>query len=277
MSKQLNILFLLFLTSFVEVAAQVDSCIFEIKKHEIQSENLGETREFWVSLPMNYDSSSSYPILYVLDAEWRFDLIRAIAYDLSGNRKMPHHIIVGIPHINWQNQRGIDLTFSHSSNEYDGEAVDSTVFNASNSGGGAAFFSYLEEELIPLVTQAYPSNGKNILVGHSYGGYFGSYILPKQQIFSAFQIYDPSIWFSNGECITHIEANLSKQLEANIFISYQPIPAFHSTKIEKFIATLANFPKIKLGHKQYKNETHNALFMYSFLDGMKFLYSDWKE
>ncbi len=266
---------LIWLVSYSTIA-QVDTCISVVQKHHIASEKLAETREFWVSLPMFYDATQSYPVLYVLDAEWRFDLVRAIAWDLSGNRKMPHHIVVGIPHVEWRNKRGIDLTFSHSRMEYDGEVVNSSFYNASNSGRGEAFFQYFYAELIPAVNKAYPTNGKNVLIGHSYGGYFGSYILAKEHPFSAFQIYDPSIWYSDGEVIRQVEQYLSKTVTANIYISYQPLPEFHSNKIKQFIETLKAYPKLTIGTKEYTAETHNSLFMYSFLDGMAFLYKNWE-
>lgn len=122
------------------------------------------------------------------------------------------------------------------------------------------------------VDRHYATGGGNILVGHSYGGYFGSYILPLRHRFRAFQIYDPSIWYSDGEAIRHIVAQLPEDYAANIFISYQPEPGFHAAKIEELIQTLTGYPNINLGTKQYPDETHNSLFLRSFLDGMRFLY-----
>jgi predicted alpha/beta superfamily hydrolase len=221
---------------------------------------------------LNYDSTKSYPVLYVLDAEWRLDLIRPIAYDMAGNKRIPHHIIIGIPHIDWEFKRGIDLTFSHTRNEYDGSATDSTEYNSLNSGGGMLFFHYLKDELVPDVNKRYATSGFNILVGHSYGGYFGSYILPLEHSFSAFQLYDPSIWYSDAEAIKHVMLHLNKSRQAHVFIAYQNDPAFHYKKIKKLIKTFVSYPNIRLTHKEYYGETHNSLFMYSFIDGMKVLY-----
>ena len=209
MTNKICLLFII-LTWTNKVFAQIDTCINKTHKYEIDSDYLNETREHWVSLPMNYDTSERYPVIYLFDAEWRFDLIRTIAYDMAGNKKIPHHIIVGIPHVNWKNKRGIDLTFSHSKVEYNKEVVDSTVYNKSNSGGGQLFYEYLNNELIENVNKNYPTNNENILIGHSYGGYFNSYILPKKHKFNSFQIYDPSIWYSDGEAILEITKNLSK-------------------------------------------------------------------
>ena len=255
--------------------SQIDTCLNQIIKHEITSIYVQDHKEYWVSFPLNYDTTKTYPVIYVLDGQWRFDLIRPIAFDLAGNKKMPGHIIVGLPHSDWRKNRGIDYTFSHSRNEYNDEKVDSTTYNATNSGGGENYYLHLTKEVMKSVNKNYPTNGKNILIGHSYGGYFGSYILSRKNDFTAYQIYDPSIWFSNGEAIEIIKGNLSKNKTLDIFISYQPVPAFHSNKIEKLIKLLSTYPNVKLNSKKFEEETHNSLFMYSFLEGMKCLYEGW--
>ncbi len=269
-----KIIWILLLLSLHQTGfAQEEDCLVAIVKHKISSKYLNETREYWVSFPMHYNENESYPVLYVLDAEWRFDLIRAIAYDLSGNKKMPKHIIVGIPHVEMNKQRGIDLTFSHSTIEYDGDTVDSTWYNATNSGGAMKFFNYLNEEVIKDVDRNYKTNNFNVLIGHSYGGYFGGYILPLSHQFKAFQIYDPSMWYGAGEAEKHVVNKLKKPVEAHIFISYQLTPKYHKDQIDSYIKTLSTYKGITLEAKQYPNETHNALFMQSFIDGMNALYA----
>ncbi len=261
------LLFILPLTTL----AQERDCSAEMIRHQIDSKNLAEARDVWVALPMNYDPSNSYPVLYVLDAEWRFDLVRALAWDLSGNRKIPGHIIVGIPHIEWEHQRGIDLTFSESRIEYDGEAVDSTWYNQSNSGGAENFYAYLEQEVIPIIGKHYATNGINTLIGHSYGGYFGAYVLSRQHSFSAFHLYDPSFWYSNGEATEQALKNTNADLK--IFVTYQDEPEFHKNKITEFINRMEN--KADLEVRFFPNETHNSLFMESFLEGIRWQYLYW--
>jgi predicted alpha/beta superfamily hydrolase len=255
---------------------QIDTCTNEIVKHEINSQYLNQVKEYWVSLPINYDTTKKYPVIYVLDGQWRFDLVRPIAYDLSGNKKIPGHIVIGLPHKDWKKNRGVDYTFSHSKNEYDNEKVDSLIYNETNTGGGEKFYLHLTEEIMNSVDKSYPTNGMNILIGHSYGGYFGSYILSRANRFKAYQIYDPSIWFSDGESIKIIKEKLSKNKKLDIFISYQPKPEFHASKIEELIILLAEYPNINLSTKKYINETHNSLFLFSFLDGITTLYKDWE-
>ena len=211
----------------------------------------------------------TYNVMYVLDAEWRFNLVRNIEFDYSANNKIDKHIVVGIPHINWKSQRGIDLSFSQSRIEYDGERVDSTWYNSSNAGGGLHFYRYLTEELMPTVDALYATNGNNTLVGHSMGGYFGGYILSMNHPFTNLHLFDPSIWYSNGEVVEVIKKGIPKKEKVNVFITYQPQPAFHKKKIEALIEELKHSNKIKLNHHLYNNQTHNSLFLPSFLEALK--------
>lgn len=272
------ITFALLLTQLVttSVNGQSDTCIFPAIKHKIESVHSDVEREYWVSLPMRYDTLKNYPVLYVFDAEWRFNLVRHIAYDMAGNNKIPHHIVIGIPHINWQNQRGKDLTFSQSKNEYDGEDAADNEYNISNSGSGSLYYKYLTEELIPDIDKQYATSNERILIGHSYGGYFGSYILPLDTFFSAYQIYDPSIWYNEGEVIRHLTENTAQLDSTNIFISLQPVPEYHKSKIYEWIDTLKKKSIFNIDYMEYPDETHNSLYMQSFLDGIELLYSEYK-
>lgn len=273
-AKLVYLIFVLFI--FTSAKGQSDTCIFPAIKHRIESIYSDVDREYWVSLPMRYDTLKTYPVLYVFDAEWRFNLVRHIAYDMAGNNKIPHHIVVGIPHINWENQRGKDLTFSQSKNEYDGEDAEDNAYNSSNSGGGSQYYGYLTKELIPDVDKHYATSHERVLIGHSYGGYFASYILPTDSFFTAYQIYDPSIWFSEGEVIRHFTENSAQLDSAHVFISLQPIPAYHKNKIYEWIDVLQENSMLEVAYTEYPNETHNSLYMQSFIDGIKSLYSDFK-
>jgi uncharacterized protein len=265
MRTSIIIVFLLSIT--LNGLSQEPLCINKITKHTIKSKYLNEERDYWVSLPLNYSDSLKYPVIYVLDAEWRFELIKNIAYDLGANNKIMNSIIIGIPHIDWENKRGQDLTFSNSRIEYDGEKVDSTWYNNSNSGKGMQFYSYLTEELIPEVNYKYSTNKHETLIGHSYGGYFGGYILSLNHPFEILHIYDPSIWYNNGEVISKFKTSeISKDLK--IHLTYQPEPEFHKNKIEEFIKEIEKNESIELSTKFYDNDTHNSLFLDSFYTGI---------
>jgi predicted alpha/beta superfamily hydrolase len=251
----------------LNLQAQDTICVNQTIRHTIESKHLSESRDYWISLPLNYSDSLNYPVIYVFDAEWRFELIKNISFDLGAYKKIQNSIIVGIPHIDWENKRGRDLTFSQSKIEYDGEEVDTTWYNDSNSGGGKEFYNYLTKELIPDVNKNYSTNGHETLIGHSYGGYFGAYILSLKHPFEVLHLYDPSTWFSNGEVIRKFKsANYSQKTK--IHLTYQPIPEFHKNKIEELIKELKTNKYIELTTEFYENDTHNSLFLVSFYKGI---------
>ncbi|QCK16184.1 alpha/beta hydrolase [Mangrovivirga cuniculi] len=266
----MKILFLsaLLIIFSIPVFSQDTICINKTISHKIESQYLNETRNYWASLPLNYSDTIKYPVIYVLDAEWRFDLVRNIAFDLGANNIIQNSVIIGIPHIDWKFKRGIDLTFSQTRIEYDGEIVDSTWYNSTNSGGALKFYKYLVNELIPNVNSNYSTNGVETLIGHSYGGYFGGYILTMKHPFEVIHMYDPSIWYSNGEVIENIKSNqINKAIK--VVISYQPKPEFHKSKIEELIELLKKDPSINLTTFFYEKKTHNSLYLDSFYKGIQ--------
>ncbi|MGH1339842.1 MAG: alpha/beta hydrolase [Aureispira sp.] len=265
--KQFLLLLILLSLSFL-IKAQTPFCVQPATQYELSSEALKETRQHWVSLPLHYSDTVNYPVIYVLDAEWRFDLIRHLAFDLGANHLIQKAIIVGIPHVEVASKRGIDLTFSQSRIEYDGEAVDSTWYNSRNSGGAQHFYDYLVQELMPFIDSTYSTNQQETLIGHSYGGYFGAYLLSLPHPFEVLHLYDPSIWFSDGEVIRRFE-QCKVTAPVKVHITYQPVPIFHKNKIEALITVLEQDSNIELTQQFYPNKTHNALFLDSFYQGIQ--------
>jgi len=263
-----TILIAIILLIAINLSAQETVCIDKSIKHTFYSEYLEENRSHWVSLPLRYSDSLEYPVIYVFDAEWRFELVKSLVFELGAWDKIEKSIVVGIPHIDWQEKRGIDLTFSQSRIEYDGEEVDSTWYNSSNSGGGMKFFQYLTKELIPEINQEYSASNHETLIGHSYGGYFGGYILSMDHPFDVLHIYDPSIWFSNGE-VTQLFRKTNYNKSTKIHLTYQPEPAFHRKKIEEFIQELKKNNDIILTTEFYPEDNHNSLFLDSFNEGIR--------
>lgn len=267
------LLYLIFFSTSVH--AQVDTNLVGIINYPIDSKILETQRNYWISLPPDYDSTRQYPVMYVLDAEWKFSITNALEKDLSENGKIPQHIVVGITHPN----RRLDMTFSTSNvNAFD--EIDTTAFHFKNTGNGLKFLAFIEEELIKEVNQKYSTSGFNILIGHSLGGYFCSYILPIQQSFQSLQIYDPSLWYSKGEAIKQIENHLSQNTNCILFLSssgnFENEFANHHKKIEELNQSFKRFPNIRVEYKTYENENHNSMYLYSFLDGMSMLYKDYE-
>jgi uncharacterized protein len=182
------------------------------ENHKIKSKFLKEKRSVWVGLPKNYNKDSSYSVVYVLDAEDRFEITYSITKELFENQKViPEVIVVGIPNID-KLRRLYDLTFTDSKVNATGKIDTIGYFSSSYLGNGLSFLKFLENEVITFINEHFSTNNFNTLVGHSIGGYFCSYILPIQKSFSAFQIYDPSMWYNDGDAI---KSFCKKELDSN--------------------------------------------------------------
>lgn len=268
-----NLIYLIFLSTSLN--AQVDTNLVEIKNYSFDSKILETERNYWVSLPSDYDSTQTYPVMYVLDAEWRFSITNALEKELSVNGKIPQHIVVGILNPN----RRLDMSFSTTKVNSVG-VTDTTMWNAKNTGNGLKFLAFIEDELMEEINRRYSTSGFNILIGHSLGGYFCSYILPIQESFNSLQIYDPAIWYSDGEAIKQIDSTLSQSTRCIIYLSssydFDDAVSNHHKKIEELFESLNRFPNIQSAYKTYENEHHNSMYLYSFLDGISMLYKGYE-
>jgi predicted alpha/beta superfamily hydrolase len=271
---------LLFSISVLFVNAQKNE-FSNLEKFTIESKELGEKRSFWVGLPNNYDSTKAYATLYVLDAETRFDIAYALSKELHQNQsKTPEFIVVGVPHIDWINRKK-DLTFTTSDIMGNKEKDTLHFINENEVGGGFDFLMHLENEIIPFVNDKYAANGFNVLIGHSLSGYFCAYAMSIQKSFSAFQIYDPSVWYNSMDAISHLEKTLPENFKSNAFISSglyfkgdRKEVDFHLHCIDTLSKKMEKYPNLNLGTKIYKNKDHVSMYMYSLIDGLSFLFKD---
>ncbi|MEM1258608.1 MAG: hypothetical protein AAGH81_08770 [Bacteroidota bacterium] len=97
---ELSLLFILTLqnplTAQQDVTEKKDN-IRIAHKTSFHSNILKERREFYVSLPSNYDKSvHDCPVIYVMDAEYLFDITQAIAKIRASRNYMPQSIVIGI-------------------------------------------------------------------------------------------------------------------------------------------------------------------------------------
>jgi predicted alpha/beta superfamily hydrolase len=89
-------------------------------------------------------------------------------------------------------------------------------------GGAANFLSFLTQELVPMIDRNYRTRPYRILVGHSHGGLFASYVLAvKPTAFQAYLAIDPSLSWNNGSVVDQIGETLTrtKSLRADYYLA----------------------------------------------------------
>jgi predicted alpha/beta superfamily hydrolase len=241
----------------------------------LESTFLNESRDIWIGLPTNYDSTKTYPTLYVLDAEWWFDITYALTKEFHDNQeKSPEMIVIGIPQID-RKHRMLDMTFTDSKNDATGHMDSRLTWKESETGGGLNLLNHIEKEIVSCIDSAYSTNGFNTMAGHSLGGYFCAYILPIQTKFSTLLIYDASIWYNSANALKHIRKNLTKNQKTNVYITSalevdgpEEMIKNHIAKIDSLNLLLKTYPNINLAYKIYPNKQHVSMYMYSVMDGL---------
>lgn len=164
-------------------------------RDSLYSAVLGESRTIWISLPPAYNASSRYPVLYVLDGDAFFPFITGVVNHLGNTAMIPELIVVGIGNTN----RFRDLT----------PTVDS-LNDVQPNGGGELFTTFIEKELIPLIEQRYKTAPYRLLMGHSLGGLLAANTFYNHtNLFNAYLILDPSVWWKKMELLNNAPSLLS--------------------------------------------------------------------
>lgn len=66
-------------------------------------------------------------------------------------------------------------------------------------GGAPAFLRFVREELVPFVEREHRASSERILVGHSFGGLFATWVaLTDPAAFGGYIIVSPSLWYDHG-------------------------------------------------------------------------------
>lgn len=161
---------------------------------------LNRNRRVWVYLPQDYyNSTASYPVLYMQDGENLFDVAYTSfgtewsvdeSMELLQDSGYTKAIIVGI------DNGGFDRI-----NEY-------SPWNNPQYGGGqgAIYMSWMVNTLKPFIDgyfRTLPDRANTALMGSSLGGLISLYGgLQRQDVFSRLGVFSPSFWFDDS-CYTH--------------------------------------------------------------------------
>ena len=144
----------------------------------LYSQKVDHQYRLLINLPMGFDKNNSYPVIYLLDAQWDFPLISATYGQLYFDGLVPAAVIVGITWGGEGDDPNVERVrdFSPSKTRLDVE-----------SGGADNFLAFIKSELIPYVQQEYSGNEQRVLMGSSLGGLFTLYALFNEpQLFSGY-------------------------------------------------------------------------------------------
>jgi predicted alpha/beta superfamily hydrolase len=260
----LLVLWCVALAPFTQASAQN----LPVKQDALHSNILNEDRAIQVLLPEGYwpGSGEKYDVLYVLDGDgdWNLKLLSTIGRFVQGESFMPPFILVALPNTN----RMRDFMPTH-------------VAATPGSGGADKFLAFLKNELIPYVDKTYPSNGHNMLFGHSAGGLFAMYaLLNEPQLFDSYLAIDPALWWDGGYIHKLAAQKLGPaQSGKSFFVAGRDEQGLRQMGITEMNALVQGKPPKDFRWKvlSYPNENHGSVRFKGSYDGFRFFFEGYAD
>lgn len=270
--KILLILLLLPLT----LRSQEDICIG--KKQSLYSTALQENRNYWIHLPENYgqDTTQTYPVIYLLDGDSFFHSLVGISKTFSTVRGkfLPQSIIIGVLNVD----RTRDLTPTASAAGRDGKIAPGAI---PQGGGSETFSRFLTGELRAVIDSTYRTNGKNMLIGHSYAGLFTlNTFLRHTERFDTYLAVDPSLWWDQGKLAEEAGALIEgkdftgKSLYIGIASKKRTDRVdIHLNKVNHLLTeVLPQAENLRFFSKSFPEENHGTVAIPGIYNGIKQLF-----
>jgi len=177
-------------------AQQSDDSIPEVKIAgtqllQIHSSIVDQDYNLYINLPGNFEASKTYPVIYLLDAQWDFPLLNAIYGQEYFDGFIPAAIVVGITwggvNPNPDILRARDFT-------------PTKTMQSPMGGGAEKFLSFIKTELIPFIDSKFNTKpGERTLMGSSLGGLFTLYAMFNEtSLFNHYVLTSPAIGWDRG-------------------------------------------------------------------------------
>ena len=168
---------------------------------DIHAKALNRDYQVYVALPDSYgDGRKRYPVLFVVDANYAFPVVRNIAQRLARHAGMEEVVVVGLSYA-----KGDDGVFSRR-RDYTPTVPRNNSYRSDMPGRkamfgeAAAYGKFLSTEVLPLIASTYRVNmERKVFVGHSYGSLLGlQLLLSEPRTFDHYILGSPSLWYDAG-------------------------------------------------------------------------------
>lgn len=260
---------LLVFIAWLPAAAARPFAIPDTQVLKLRSTSTGARYELFVATPPGYRKSGRlYPVVYMLDADYSFALVRNVVQHFVEREDMPPVILVAIAYPGAATSR--ETYRMNRTRDYTPVYAPDGGYGAEYqkvSGGGPKFRAFLARELIPFIENRFPvAPDDRTLIGHSYGGLFATYVLlTEPSLFQRYIAVSPSLWYANRTALTMEEAAARSGIRprARVFFA---VGANENQIMEDDLAELVRSlrgrgnPGLQVTMKVYEGETHNSVF-----------------
>lgn len=214
--------------------------------------------ELYIQLPRDYASSTrTYPVVMLQDTGFSFPITSGIVR-LMGGQDIDSPILVGISYSKGTSpevSRTRDFTPTHAPDEKGAHSLEAQQ----SSGGALDYIKFMEDEVIPLVSEKYRvDTNRKIFIGHSFGGLLGAYILlVNAELFDHYILSSPSLWYDDHAIFRleeeYAEDNASMHATVHMYIGGEE----RKSKRSDMVQDVLNFERT-LASRNYSGLTINA-------------------
>lgn len=220
------------------------------KQITLKSDSLGEDRNLLIKLPNQYyENSATYPVLYVLHAQW--DMLSTLAtLDLLADQ-IPNFIVIGVQ------SSGKELS--------------------PNKGKVTPFAEFISQEVVTYVNANYRIAPYSILSGHSNSGRFVlNYWLNNPAAFSSYFAFSPSV--DDGYIVDMISQSDIESLKskAPLAITIANEGEHMQQPFSNLTQKLSGLAKEKFVFKKFPEQTHRTTKHPSMQFALQSTFTNWQ-
>jgi hypothetical protein len=263
----------LFLLAFLllcgRAAAQVPAGIKRVDFVDLPAAS-GQVYRLFISLPDDYaQSGRSYPVVYILDADFNFLHLSNLYRQLVRSDAVPEAILVGI---------GYGTVFLERGNNRWKDFSPTHLPKYPGSGGAKAFKAFLSDQLKPFVAGQYRTDGPSTIHGHSMAGLFLTYLLFEQPgLFDQYLITSPALWWDGVKVLDYEKQYHAahQDLKAKLYLT---VAGREGKSMRKDWSTLKaalesrKYAALTLETRYYPDQSHIEVIPGAFADGMRHLF-----
>jgi predicted alpha/beta superfamily hydrolase len=272
------------------VSAPSSYALENTEVRDIHAQALNRDYQVYVALPDSYrEGNKRYPVLFVVDANYSFPIVRNIAQRLNKHAGMEEVVVVGLSYAKgdegvYSRRRDYTPTIPRNHNYRSDMPGRQPAF-----GEAATYGKFVSDEVFPLIARNYHVNmERKIFIGHSYGSLLGLQILlTEPRTFDYYILGSPSLWYDAGVMFDRERAYATthKDLPASVFFGIGGLERLAPGKkrarteedadmvedLREFDGMLKShsFPGLTTRLRVFEDEDHASVFPFVLTQGLR--------
>lgn len=237
--------------------------------HAIHSKLTGADYELFIATPAGYRTSGkSYPVVYMLDADYSFALVRNVVQHFVERQDLPPLILVAIAYPGAASSR--EIYRMNRTRDYTPVYAPDGGYGAEYqkvSGGAAKFRAFFARELTPYIERRYRALASDrTIIGHSYGGLFVTYVLlTEPELFRRYIAVSPSLWYANRIALTMADDTADTTIRPGTRAFFAAGALENSNMVDDLNELVRKLrrrapAKLQMSQQIFEKERHNSVF-----------------